>query len=403
MNKIELFKSKMLEALLRNDLENISKVFYEELECPFNITDEFYHVIVQIPKQPIDDLIWDSYLKDNTLPTEIIKLLNDNRLIEKGYNENKPYIIEDKSLGGYPRVTSAIHLDGKIFGYLTVYYLEKDIPTTDLHLIEITSQTLALYFSRNTSDFSSVQNIYELMINQLFLELINNKEELERWQSILPKKIEGECVIVCADSPSSKGIHLLQKLCNEIKIHFQYPKCTVFRNRLYVLVDDFKSNNGKSMFTRILSMLESYGLKLGISFCFSNLLETRTYRKQAEFAADFGISNTINYFSDNVLEIVVKQTNENRSVFTHSAFDLLKRFDQENKTDYYKTLISYLKNFGRQNGIEQELKVHRNTVHNRLTMIEKIVGCSLDDAYTFCHLYLSFIMAETVQNAQQDD
>ena len=62
------------------------------------------------------------------------------------------------------------------------------------------------------------------------------------------------------------------------------------------------------------------------------------------------------------------------------------------KTEYFNTLISYLNHFGRHNEIENELKVHRNTIRNRLNFIENLCEISLDDAYTFACLYMSYVI-----------
>lgn len=385
-----IFKSKLLEALLKNDIDEIVQLVYQELNCPFNITDESYHLKVQIPLEPIHDLIWDTYLKNNTLPPHIIKLLDEDQLLEKGYSSNKPYIVLSPTLGEYPRVTIRIKYEQKIYGYLTVYYINRNVTEDDLDKIELVSQVLAHYYSKKEKNISSIQNIYELFITQLLLGQIKNEDDLSRWQNSLQVPIQSNVQIVCAKL-DQKSNFLLRNIYHEIKNYYNYDKCTLFKDGFYLLFDQINLTSNQTLQKNIISSLQKYDFKIGISDTYSQLIQTHTYRKQAEITSALCKPGKMLYFSNYYLE-AISYLIKDKKIYIHPSFDLLKEYDKNNKTEYLNTLISYLTHFGRQHEMELELKVHRNTIRNRLNFIENVCAISLDDAYTFTSLYMSYII-----------
>ena len=394
MNRNAQFNSNLLECLLANDLNKLITTIYEELQCPFNITDEYYHLLVQIPKKKINDLIWDSYVDHNSLSVDIVKLLNENNLIGKGYFSPTPYMITSPSLGKYPRVTVRLNHEEKIFGYLTVYYIDKEPSENDLSKIEIAGKVLAYYYNKNRTQLSTIQNIYELVLNNLFLELINTEEELMEYQSILPVPLKEKCIILCVQSENDSNITFLQKISNELKYHYHFDKCTIYKENLYLLFDEIQRTSTQKIFDQCIKLLCEYQLKIGISGVFSNLLNARIYRKQAEISASLCEKGKTLYFSDGALDAIALQLKANSNIFVHPAFETLKDYDFKNNTEYFKTLQCYVQHFAKHNEIEKVLQIHRNTVRNRLGAIENITQISLEDPYTFTHLYLSLILMQ---------
>lgn len=55
------------------------------------------------------------------------------------------------------------------------------------------------------------------------------------------------------------------------------------------------------------------------------------------------------------------------------------RYDEENNSEYYHTLVEYLRNFGNTTATSEKLHLHRNSLLYRISKIEKIIGCSLED------------------------
>ena len=158
------------------------------------------------------------------------------------------------------------------------------------------------------------------------------------------------------------------------------------------MFDEIQNPTNQTLLKQLITTLQKYDVKIGVSVAFSNLLHTRIYRKQAEIASSLSKNGQCIYFSSHVLEAIKLVLEDTKHIYIHPAFEILKAFDQKNKTEYYPTLRSYLSHFGKHNEIEEDLKIHRNTVRNRLSNIEKMTSISLEDPYTFTHLYISYIL-----------
>lgn len=68
------------------------------------------------------------------------------------------------------------------------------------------------------------------------------------------------------------------------------------------------------------------------------------------------------------------------------CFSLLQNYDIANKTDLVGTLTAYLKYNGKLAEAAASLEIHRNTLRNRLDVIERLLGLRLSDPENFFYL-----------------
>ncbi len=168
MERYEKYAAKLMRALLDDDLEKIAIVVSEELGCPFNITDETYRMLVQVPNQKINDLIWDTYIENRTLPAHIIKKLNEIKLIEIGYQSKRAYKISKGEIGGCPRVCSKLSKSGKIYGYITAYFEDREVREDDIEKLAIANEIITFYLSKSLSIRASVCFVFLCFFFMLF-------------------------------------------------------------------------------------------------------------------------------------------------------------------------------------------------------------------------------------------
>ena len=386
------YKEQLLEALLDNSLEKIANIVCEELHCYFNVTDSYFHLLYQTPKQPIQDLIWDSYLENRMLPANIINALNENHLIEKGSQALKPYIVKGKNIGDFPRVCARLYKNGKDYGHITAYILDREITDDDFGKMEIAAQVVTQCLENQSHHLANIHNIYEYFLNQLFHGLIRTQEDLDSWQVNIGQKLGGEMYLLCAKSTGASNVPLLQSVMKKVQTMYHYNICTIYKDQMYILFDQMEDMINQRFMEDVVQLLQLHNLKIGISEKYTQLIKTIQYRKQAQIACDYAEFGKYVFFSNCALEALAKElTNKNRAmIYVHPAFDILQQYDEKNKTEYYRTLVAYIQHFGRQNDMEKELGVHRNTVHNRIQTIEELVSIDLSDAYTFTHLYMSY-------------
>lgn len=386
------YKAKLLDILLKNDLNELARYISEELHCPFNITDVFFNMIVQYPKKPIGDIIWDSYLESKILPAEIIKNLDEKKLIERNPFSTEPFLISSETFDNYPRICARLVSGKKSYGCITIYFIDCDITDDILQKINIARDVIIYHLSKTPDLQVVVSNRYETFIGKLFDGQIYSEKSLDDWRRFLPDSLTPSYCILCAYTDAPSNSSLIATVLNDIKNIYRYFKCTLYHDKLYFIFQDIHSHSHKLLMNQIIHQLKTYGLKIGLSEPFEELLLATSFRKQAVIAATNADKGDYLLFHKIALSMLSHHiiSNDELSIFVHPAFHTLMSFDQKNNTEYYDTLLSYIKNFGRQKAMEYELKVHKNTVHNRIKAIESLTKIDLTDAYTFSYLFISY-------------
>lgn len=74
----------------------------------------------------------------------------------------------------------------------------------------------------------------------------------------------------------------------------------------------------------------------------------------------------------------------------HPALALLRNYDQEHHTEFYKTLQAYLKNERSLVRTAKELKLHRNSLLYRVKRLEELIETDLEDPMVRLHILLSY-------------
>lgn len=382
----------LLSALLEDNLEKVCEIVSHELEGLTNITDESYNLIAQFPKKKINEVIWDAYLTERTLPADLINLLNEKNLLEQGRAAENPIITNLDTAKDYNRLIIRIMMNQKIYGYLTVY-IKREVTEEDKVKVSLAAKVIGYQMHKKEDTNNYIGNIYELLINNLFNQNIHSENELLEWQRALPLSFCAPYQIICAAQKKSFSLAYMNTILNKIKSQFHYLSCTLYQNQLYLLVDKLEKRAQRQLIDEMIKMLKEYDLNIGISNEFSDLLKAEVYRKQASLTANEQYKDSI-YFMNETLQLIIEEIRDKKEIYIHPAIQTLFLFDQKNATEYAKTLFSYLRHFAYHGAIERELKIHRNTVYNRIKMIEELCGIDLSDAYTFTHLYLSYLIVK---------
>lgn len=386
------YEAALLLALLEDDLEAVCEIISRELNGLTNITDESYSLIAQFPKKRINEAIWDSYLTEKTLPAGLIKLLNEKNLIEKGLSAEKPFVTTLDTAKDYNRVITRIVMNQKIYGYLTVY-MKTDVTEEDMSKLSLAAKVIAYQMYKKEDANNYIGDIYELFISNLFNQNIHSEKELAEWQKAMPVSLCEPYRMICADGQNHRNVAYMNTILKKIKNQYHYLSGTIYQDQLYLLVDKVEEKGQIQLMDEMIKLLKSYDLNIGISNKFSRLLDANLYRQQASLTALLQKKESP-YFIDETLQLVNEEIKEKQEIFIHPAIKILSSFDQKNGSEYLKTLYSYLRHFAHHLAIENELKIHRNTVYNRIRTIEELCGIDLSDAYTFTHLYLSYLMSD---------
>ena len=112
-----------------------------------------------------------------------------------------------------------------------------------------------------------------------------------------------------------------------------------------------------------------------VSFAFTEMKLINQAYQLALSALDHNpaIPGALYHSQDTSLRRIAKILNEQASTtLNHPALAVLRDYDLNNKTDFYKTLFCYLKNERHNQNTSDELFIHRNTLFQRLQKIQDI-------------------------------
>lgn len=405
MNSNDLYDSHgclyqiLLDALITGGINHIAEAAHKYLRHPFLITDAEYNIIVQIPNEKIGDFLWDSIFDNKNIEFDMIHVLSEEQLIEKGYETNNPIYVNWGAFEKYPRVLSNIMIDGSIAGYSAVIYSEGICTEQDIENIELINKIISIEFQRQNISGYATENFQNLFLKNLLEGKIKNHEDLSLWKSNLNEKFNGKYLVLAAES--NKGINEVLSLPYIRKnILSYYPTLVgaILDDRIYILIANISEQNlFEAKLNNILKFLMKYNLKVGISNVFSEIIDLHIYRKQADFALNESLSiadSKLCFYQDFALNEIFQAVKKNmhRQSYIHPAIEKLIEYDKEKKTEYFSTLYHYILSMCNGPETTERLHIHRNTLPYRLKMIEKIADINLNDNKTcanlLCSLYL---------------
>ena len=80
----------------------------------------------------------------------------------------------------------------------------------------------------------------------------------------------------------------------------------------------------------------------------------------------------------------------------HPDVRRLQQIDRQSESQYVKTLLEYLICGGNYTDTAQRLGLHRNSLIYRMTRIQEIIHCNLDDLHTRKVLLFSLLISNNI-------
>lgn len=128
-----------------------------------------------------------------------------------------------------------------------------------------------------------------------------------------------------------------------------------------------------------------YGLYIGASIPFHNLLDLEIYKYQADRALMLGKhcrpGRRMHSYQELAWENLLSCIKENVAAenYIHPAIRVLERYDCENNTEYLKTLGTYVTSMCNPARTLEKLHIHRNTLLYRVSKILDLTGLDLNN------------------------
>lgn len=398
------FFQTIFEAVSKGGFEEITKAAYEFLAHPIVLINVEYDVLVQIPKAPIGDHVWDTLLKFGLVPTQMVFEFERDNYVTTNWDNTHAFLVDWGMVSTFPRIMASVRVDNEIVGYIGIIYGDTPCTQDDLDLADILVKAYAIEFRRLKSFPTESHPLRSVFLSELFRGKISSPEELADWKIHAKLNLhEGYRVVSLQSSHEMLKPALLHYIHKQLEERLPHINSIVYEDSISLLLTNLQKLPESEVtihkqMASVYSSLQDLNLVYGISDRFENLLEIKTYLYQSRQALVVANTKdedfTYSIYSQCVLEDIfskIRSGIESRNSI-HPALSLLTALDQEAGTEYYHTLETYMKNMLNSSKSSAILNIHRNTLLYRINKIKDHTGIDFDNQKTCMHLLLSFYL-----------
>ena len=176
-----------------------------------------------------------------------------------------------------------------------------------------------------------------------------------------------------------------------------YGYSFIYKNALFLLfsLDDVRTDL-EPLFKPLHTILDAYGLVMGVSYPFKSITHLRAHADQALCALQIGSALDrdafILYYRDYAIYHMLELSASIDTLrdFVLPQFNLLREHCKKNDTSLLTTVRVYLESQCNKSKTAKKLYTHPNTIKYRLAQAEEIMGLKLDDPENVMNLMLSF-------------
>lgn len=298
-----------------------------------------------------------------------------------------------------------ISTGGRSAACLAVLTNREYLNESELRILSAMCQALILELERHARPDVVRTLSYEGFLINLLESRISNPDHISVLASKLSLPTDGFFAVFAIDFSSAHDgatIVPMRELLDNIEAALGESRAVNHNGKIVALVD-FRDREGFAAkdYTRLLELVDSYGLYCGMSRPFRRLRDAHSHYIEAldctaiarytAFIPRSHISDGINYYERCEPFVFIHEAAE-RGVdlhkFVHPFAIALNEYDLEHDTDYLHTLYEYIR-IPKKPQAAEALFIHRNTLDYRLKKIQELVEFSWDDGETLARLFWS--------------
>ncbi|SDX87415.1 helix-turn-helix domain-containing protein [Eubacterium barkeri] len=399
--------AKIYQILLRmmaedSDIQKIVNMVTTFLDNPVVLVDANFRILsASTQLTPLNNDLWDLSIGQRYVSDEIIRSMQENRIIEALHSEEgEP--IESPIPEGYSCLRMPLYCKGRYRGFLGVYDYNQPFKAEDPLILEAASQAVGIFVQNNTF-FNAVNgSTYDMYLYELLQanQLTESQKICKRYKAL---SLGAEKVLIVLDTVDKKGqeVNLSgnnlpgELIVNRLKTLLPCHHSVVFKGSVVIVMayDSIPERMLSTIRDTLQLFCETNQLIAGISMVYRDAERTFEFYRQARYAihkssGEIGLS----YYQNVVIDAILSFAKESYPVdhYIHPAIWLLKDYDQRFNTHYLISLKKYLYCFGNKADTAAVLGLHYNSIKYRIKMIQEIAEINLKEVELKYHLYLSF-------------
>lgn len=395
--ELTLAQSKLTEVLLSGmGLQQIVDTGSELLGNPILVIDISFKVVAYSRTIQSDDIPWQKMTESGYCSYEMIDVMIDDRY-EHRYSKF-PVYVKAQAIYPYNSQLSGIRIRGKTVGHVSLIECKRPIKETDALLQKFLCDVIACEMQKDSFTSQSKGVMYENFIADLLDGKIKNRRVIEERMKLLDFLRQDIFYILTARLRPEIAVNKpLLYFRDVLETIISDSKCLIYKNDIVALISKSKENGlNKAELGEVIGFLKKHRMVGGLSNCFENVAEAKTFYQQSCKAIELGLrldsEKTLfqyeHYFVYNLFEIAEKQ--EDLKNFLSPLLFRLMNYDLQNNTDYMGSLYAYLASGNNLTKAAQVFDIHRNTMNYRIKRIEEIMNVNLNDPNVSFILNFSF-------------
>lgn len=403
---------KSIHEMIMNNckLEDLMQPYSEISKYPLLILDIEFQVIAAYPgAKPTAEI--ENIIKQGYASEEIMRKLVAQKSIGPGSFQEDSTAIQSFNNPNKYNLYKQFRKNGKPVAFAFVLCESKVISNRFAALIGLFFNNLSFYFA-NTEKYDKLGTYLQEYVMESLLSSRNSidRGRLENYLKTLDIPLEGSFWLIKIGVKESENIRLayLRKLIN----NFTYMTTAfIYNEGLYILVVSKNAFIGvdPNLINNVIDNIKDALPKYGISFYVSNPFEkiNEIYDAGIQCLAleqlipeNNSENNDVHMYDNFIIEhfISVLSGNIDLNSILPMQYKSFKQWDYSEKHNLYETLDQFLKNNCDFKASSELLGIHRNTMSNRIQLIEEHLGVDFND----CITRLKFTLAFTIDRFIND-
>lgn len=370
----------------------------EKLSNPILVLDASYRVVNNTQNTDFASccILTEDY---KHLHPEMLKFIHQCHLLEKVYSSEKAFIFPAPN-NAERWILCPIKIHVTSIGFVWVLERHKKFTQGDLKIVEILAQALSVEMQKDQFFKGKTGLKYEYFMADLLENRINSREMLERHLIQLNRKFHKYFRIMVLRLNDTQTNNITQ-IMQILRVMLSNSMAIYHKDAIVLLFEEKDAYIDPKLQARTREFLKPSRFYGGVSNCFTDLLLTHVYYKQAMALAEYAklarTEENILLFDDVAIPFLF--ADKSMAELESLVFPLVKlliQYDKIHNTEYMLTLKTLFDNDRSVKKTIEALHIHRSTFFYRLSKIEEIINRPLKDRKLLLSMEYSFLILDFI-------
>ncbi len=320
------------------------------------------------------------------LTTDGVMTLYNKKIVDKLFKVHHAFISERAELNKKFMFCS-VWIKRSVVGYLCLIESSRKFIENDYRFVELLSQIISLEMQKAEVFTNKTGFKYEYFMTELINgDFTDLESAIKRYRLLGRETFPYYRMFVFSEESDPYSKISKNLIMEQLVSILSNSMASYYKGNLVLLV----SRREKLIFMpdekeRLLNFLTLNQMRVGVSYEYSDILQTHLYYEQAKQILDIQLKNSsesIIYFEEHCIQSLAMQKSSPKQLdsLIHPDIKYLKEYDHLNNTEYLSTLLAYLKNDRNVHKVSVFLNIHKSTYFYRMNKISELLNVDLNQS-----------------------